>query len=104
MIVKLCNGSSVVAAADLPLQCLVTTGGQEMSVYRSVELVSGHNLSFGEDSEGNKPTLRINLSLVKTSYDIFDIRNIMIIFFNSELEIVKDNKERTDRHVWSGNN
>ena len=68
--VKLCSGAVVIAAGDLPLSCLtLDPAGQLQQVSTSVQLVSGHNMAVGEDKEGNKPTLRLTLSLAKQVED-----------------------------------
>ena len=65
--IKLCNGAVVIAAADLPLSCLLDPTDlsldQGVTVGRQVELVSGHNLAVVHDSDGNKPLLGVRLTL-----------------------------------------
>ena len=72
--IKLCNGAVVVAAADLPLSCLVEglTSSLDLGVTvgRQVDLVSGHNLAVGQDSEGNKPVLGVSLTLTSLEHEV----------------------------------
>ena len=67
--VKLCNGAAVIAAADVPLSSLLETAGDQQKVTSSVQLVSGPNMTVDEDAEGNKPTLRLTLSVDKLVED-----------------------------------
>ena len=64
--IKLCNGAVVLAAAELPLSCLLQSGQLRDSVRRDLELqlVSGTSLTVRQDQEGNKPTLGVSLELV----------------------------------------
>ena len=72
--IKLCNGAVVIAAADLPLSCLVETMNSSLDLSvtagRQVELVSGHNLAVGQDSEGNKPMLGVSLTLTSLEHEV----------------------------------
>ena len=72
--IKLCNGAVVVAAADLSLSCLLEnmTSSLEhgVTVGRQVDLVSGHNLAVGQDSDGNKPMLGVSLTLTSLVHEI----------------------------------
>ena len=72
--IKLCNGAVVVAAADLNLSCLTESINSSLdlgvTVSRQVDLVSGHNLAVGQDSEGNKPVLGVSLTLTSLEYEV----------------------------------
>ena len=74
--IKLCNGAVVVAAAELGLSCLTEAIAIDSSldlgatVSSQVELVSGHNLAVGQDSEGNKPVLGVSLTLTSLEYEV----------------------------------
>ena len=72
--IKLCNGATVIAAADLPLSCLVETMNSSLdlsvTVDRQVDLVSGHNLAVAQDSEGNKPMLGVSLTLTSLEHGV----------------------------------
>jgi len=69
--VKLCSGAVVIAAADLSLSCLLDHAGNinVEDVTTELDLVSGHNLSVGQDAHGNKPSLGLRIKLFPVNSD-----------------------------------
>ena len=61
----------VIAAADLSLSCLLDHAGNinVEDVTTELDLVSGHNLSVGQDAHGNKPSLGLRIKLFPVNSD-----------------------------------